>query len=172
MRSPVALVSLVESVDISIESRADESFARARIVQEPDLERHHAFHSKVNLLDQGPLLPVVDVEVGAVVARSHVLDIQSFLEASGVSPLSADHDVMMRLVPKVVAKVSLVLGSFGVSSLDLKRLPVNHDEGAFSIALRSVSHAGDHNVAIAQTMRGVRNGRASSIHFRWLNHLS
>lgn len=73
-----SLTCLVESVHFGEESATNEPLSGLRVVEEPNLERHHTLQAEVNLLDHFPLLPVVDVEVGPVVPLLHVSHVQTW----------------------------------------------------------------------------------------------
>ena len=87
-------------------------------MQEPDLQRHDPLRPQVDPLLQRALLPVEHVEVGAVPAARHVLQVEVFHEELGGAVLGADHDVEVGLVPKVVAKVRLPGPLLDVGPLD------------------------------------------------------
>ena len=52
------------------------------VLDAPDLEGHDALLAEVDLLDELPFLPVVYVEVGPVVPRLHVSQVQAGRETS------------------------------------------------------------------------------------------
>ena len=76
-----------------------------------DLQWHDSLQTKINLLHHLPLLPVVHIEMSAVVAILHILQIQSTEEASWMPPLGGDQNIVIRLIPEIVAKKNYLFAS-------------------------------------------------------------
>ena len=92
--------------------------------QAPDFEGHDPLHAKIDLLQQLPRRPVVDIQVCPIVALKgetvlhllqqlsqgflgsshpfHMFHVESLEEAPWVTPLRWDHDVVVWLVPEVI----------------------------------------------------------------------
>ena len=79
--------------------------------------------------------------------------VEPTLDALRTSPLSADHDVVSRLVPEVVAELGRVLLPL---ALHLQRLGVDEREGALVVA-GCVAERADHDVAVGEAVGGVRH---------------
>merc|ERR1719510_2379868 len=169
--SPVSGLCLVVPEHVGEQSRAYESLRSFRVMQEPDLQGHHALKAQVNLLDQLLLFPVVNIQMSPVVAFLHISNVQTSEEGPGMSPLSGDHDVMVRLVPEVVTKLRLVLLAGGPRRHRLESLPVQQDEAALPVLAGAVSQGGDHHVAVRQTVGGVRGAHTEGVHLPGLNDL-
>src|ERR687886_2937997 len=68
----------------------------------PDLERYPSFLPEVDALGNLTLLPVPEVKLPTVLALGHIFGVESRPVGVGGGPLTADHGVVARLVPKVV----------------------------------------------------------------------
>ena len=88
-----------------------------------------------------------------------------------MSPLSGDHDVMVRLVPEVVTKLPLVLLASRPGPHRLEGLPVQKDEAALAVLARSVPKGGDHHVPVGQTVGGVGGAHTEGVHLPGLDDL-
>ena len=96
----------------------------------------------------------------------------TFFEASGMSPLTGDHDVVVRLVPEVVSKRRLVLLAGWPGPHRFERLTVQQEEASLAVPFAlAVPHGGDHDVAIRQAVGGVGAANTLSVNLPWLNHL-
>ena len=69
----------------------------------------YTFYSKIDPLDELLVLPVEDVEMGPVISGRDVVEVEAVNEAADVAPLGADHHVVVRLVPEVVAAMQTIL---------------------------------------------------------------
>ena len=92
-------------------------------------------------------------------------------ERPGMSPLGGDHDVVVRLVPEVVAELRFVLLAGGPRPHRLEGLPVQQDEAALAVLARSVSQGGDHHVPVRQAVGGVGGAHTEGVHLPGLDDL-
>merc|ERR1712156_755467 len=168
---PVAFAGLVKAENVGVESRTNESLSGARIVKESDFQRHDAFHAQVDFLNQFALLPVIDIDVSAVVASGHIFHVKAFHETTRVTPLSTDHHIVMGLVPVVISKRCHIFVLSSISLFHLESFSINEQKVSFSILLRPISHARNHDISIAQAMSCMGNGHSLLVHFRRFDDL-
>ena len=104
--------------------------------------------SYVQLLLQGALGPVPDVELATITPLSDVSRVKALCEAAWIAPFRGDHHIVAWLVPEIIPKS--LRGRWGVSSfpalLDFEGFGIERDEacaaGLEPILGRPTSHEG------------------------------
>ena len=148
-------VLLVPVPHVGAEGGADEAVRAVRVVVEADLQRDQAVLPEVDALGDLALLPVPEVQLPAVLALGHVLELEAGLEGVGGGPLAGDHHVVPRLVPEVVVELHAV-GAALPAAGDVELL-VQQQEPAGAVALAVAEHR-DHD-PVRQAVDGVRRGQ-------------
>jgi hypothetical protein len=132
----------------------------------PDLQGHDTFRSKINPLNEFSFFPVKDIEMSTKVSFFDIFKIKTFSHTPNVSPFGTDHNIMIRLVPKIVSKRGNIFDLvIGIGTTNLEGFAINENETTFAIVIRTVGHTGNHDVSICQTMTSVWNGRSMFIEF-------
>mmetsp|Transcript_55314 Transcript_55314/g.129032 ORF Transcript_55314/g.129032 Transcript_55314/m.129032 type:complete len:322 (+) Transcript_55314:647-1612(+) len=126
LRRPLPILAQREADHLRAECTASVALRLVRVMEEADFQRNGS-DSQVQLLLQGAVCPVPDVELAAIKTFSHMRRVEALGEALGVAPLRRDHDVVSRLIPKVVAELGHLLTSLP-AFLHLERLGVEGNE--------------------------------------------
>merc|ERR550519_3151501 len=159
-QSPCSVLKILNMFEKK--SAANKANCGLWVVKEPDFQGHHSLHAKVNLLDQLPCGPIVDIQVCPIVAPFHMFHVESLEEAPWVTPLCRDHHIVVGLVPEIIPEFSLVLLILDPEAFWLESFPIKENEVALPVLLRPVAQGGDHDVAIRETVGGV--GGAHTTH--------
>ena len=123
----------MEAQYVGGESSSNVTFLCVRVMEEPQLERDQPISPEVDILDDLVGAPIPHVEVAAVFPILDVRRVEPLQEGLGLAPLATDHDVLSRLVPKVVAERRGVSRRFPVLWLDLESLSINQDKASYSV---------------------------------------
>src|SRR5215469_4304144 len=141
---------------VATEGRSDEPMRTIRIMVEAYLERHQAFLAELKTLDNLMLLPVPEMQMVAVFARRHIVQIEAAPKGLGGRPLAADHHIVAWLIPVVIVEVHPLRAVFP-AAYNVEPL-VEEQKPTGAIAFPVTQHR-DQNVAIGQTVHGVRSAQ-------------
>mmetsp|Transcript_24559 Transcript_24559/g.39954 ORF Transcript_24559/g.39954 Transcript_24559/m.39954 type:complete len:159 (-) Transcript_24559:665-1141(-) len=102
---PLTIGCPEEPEDGRAERAAHEALCGGGVVQEADLQGQLSIRPQVDPLDQFVGGPIHHIQMVSVEAVGDMLWVESAPEGLGGAPLCADQDVVVRLVPVVVAEL-------------------------------------------------------------------
>src|SRR5438874_4175723 len=115
------------------------------------------------------LLPIPEVQSVPIFIRGHILQVEPRLIGPGRRKLSADHDVVARLIPEVIV-VDLACGLLLPASGNVEVF-IQQQEPARAIFFGVAQHR-DHHLPIRQTMDGMRSAQVRpGLDLLWLDDL-
>src|SRR5207253_1105924 len=118
---------------------------------EAHLERNEAGAAKIKTLGDFTFLPIPEMDVLAVLAGFNIVELESRLDGIRRSPFAGNHDVVSRLIPKVVVVLHALFGLLPRAH-DFK-LVIEQKKTAWSFAFVVAEH-GNHDRAVRQAMNG------------------
>ncbi len=100
----VVVLVFPEVDDVRAQRGAAEAMRAVGVVVELDLERHQPVFAEVHGLYGLAFLEIPNVEAATVLEMAHLLEVEARHEGVRRRPFRADHHVVARLIPEVVAE--------------------------------------------------------------------